>query len=357
MFDMLDVAIGIVFVFLLVSLIASGILEVLESWLKMRSKDLLTGINELLRDPNVRDAIYNHSLVNGLYKGANVGAAQKAGTLPSYIPPRNFALALMDVVFSTAGNADGTNGATPQPPAPAIAVQPGGSVSPAPAAAPATVNLAALPPVPPAAPPPAGAPPAAAPPAVNADLARTLRVLAGAAGLDPARTRENIENWYNTAMDRVSGWYKRRAQWCLLVIGLVLAIAMNIDAIRITRELALNKTLRDGVVNKAIAFNKQQQPGAATPSTPAPTTYTDAKTAKEQLAGLGLPIGWQSQSGDWKDWMSIAWMIAGWLITAFAVSLGAPFWFDILNKFIVVRSTVKPEEKSGTEAPKEPAKK
>jgi hypothetical protein len=46
--------------------------------------------------------------------------------------------------------------------------------------------------------------------------------------------------------------------------------------------------------------------------------------------------------------------IFGWLLTAFAVCLGAPFWFDVLNKFIVVRSTVKPREKSGTEGPKEP---
>jgi hypothetical protein len=43
----------------------------------------------------------------------------------------------------------------------------------------------------------------------------------------------------------------------------------------------------------------------------------------------------------------------GWLITALAVSLGAPFWFDMLNKFIVVRSTVKPHEKSLEEKSKQ----
>jgi len=48
--------------------------------------------------------------------------------------------------------------------------------------------------------------------------------------------------------------------------------------------------------------------------------------------------------------------LVGWLITGCAVTLGAPFWFDMLNKIIVVRSTVKPDEKSGTEAPKEPTK-
>ena len=38
--------------------------------------------------------------------------------------------------------------------------------------------------------------------------------------------------------------------------------------------------------------------------------------------------------------------LTGWLITTLALSLGAPFWFDTLNKFMVVRSTVKPKEKS-----------
>jgi hypothetical protein len=46
-------------------------------------------------------------------------------------------------------------------------------------------------------------------------------------------------------------------------------------------------------------------------------------------------------------------MVLGWLITAFAITLGAPFWFDVLNKFMVVRSTVKPSEKSGDEASKD----
>ena len=30
--------------------------------------------------------------------------------------------------------------------------------------------------------------------------------------------------------------------------------------------------------------------------------------------------------------------------------LGAPFWFDVLNKFMVIRATVKPREKSPDEA-------
>jgi len=49
------------------------------------------------------------------------------------------------------------------------------------------------------------------------------------------------------------------------------------------------------------------------------------------------------------DWLGI---LGGWILTAIAVSLGAPLWFDLLNKFMVVRSTVKPREKSSEEASK-----
>ncbi len=42
--------------------------------------------------------------------------------------------------------------------------------------------------------------------------------------------------------------------------------------------------------------------------------------------------------------------ILGWLLTAFAASMGAPFWFDVLNKVMEIRSTIKPKEKSPEEA-------
>ena len=80
---------------------------------------------------------------------------------------------------------------------------------------------------------------------------------------------------------------------------------------------------------------------------------------------VGLPIGWVQGGNDirrewpgnnWTSdggWLSqIGWHWMGWLITALALSLGAPFWFDLLNKFIVVRSTVKPKEKSQDEPSK-----
>src|SRR4051794_40222252 len=135
MFDMLDVAIGIAFIFLLVSLIASAVVEIIEAWRKKRATDLRDGIKELLRDDTVMAAIYNDPLGNGLYKGADYAAAETAGDLPSYVPARNFALALMNVAFATA------DGAT-TPAMPPVPVGAGGAVVPAPPAA-VQVNVAA----------------------------------------------------------------------------------------------------------------------------------------------------------------------------------------------------------------------
>jgi hypothetical protein len=68
-------------------------------------------------------------------------------------------------------------------------------------------------------------------------------------------------------------------------------------------------------------------------------------------AGGGLPLGWNSQDARTVPRLAWPWVlkVLGWLLTAAAISLGAPFWFDVLGKFMVVRSTVKPHEKSPEE--------
>jgi len=71
---------------------------------------------------------------------------------------------------------------------------------------------------------------------------------------------------------------------------------------------------------------------------------------KSLLDSFPIPIGWTdgnfpsiSQGFDFIPWISKA---IGWLITALAASLGAPFWFDLMNKFVNLRGTGKKPEKS-----------
>jgi len=87
------------------------------------------------------------------------------------------------------------------------------------------------------------------------------------------------------------------------------------------------------------------------------------------LESLNLPIGWDSANVTWIapedpgkpdatmlsriSWGGFGFAAIGWFLTAIAMTLGAPFWFDTLNKFMVVRATVKPDEKSGVEGSKD----
>src|SRR5437588_416511 len=80
-----------------VSLLCSAIVEGAEAILKRRAKDLEMGIGELLRDPKLVAQLYDHPLINGLFKGSYV---PKMRNLPSYIPTRSFALAIMDLLIS-----------------------------------------------------------------------------------------------------------------------------------------------------------------------------------------------------------------------------------------------------------------
>jgi hypothetical protein len=364
--SLLDVAIGTIFVFLLLSLVCSAINEIAEAWLKRRASYLERGIREMLGDPAGRgltQLLYDHPLVSALFQGEydpnkiSDGAYKRNSNLPAYIPSRNFALALMDIILpaQAAGGAvtpSGAAGATPAPADPNVKVELPAPVAPEPPGAPDNPltplrNAVGL--------------------AAEGRTRTALLALLDAAGNDAAKARENIESWYNSSMDRVAGMYKRRAQWVILMLGLGVAIALNADTVYIVRALSNDATLRASLVAAAQEYAKQPAPDAD--SEPDDRLKQNLKT----IQGLGLPIGWSkveggdparkapglpfrdSGLGDWVTaWARLFyWHWLGWLLTAAAISQGAPFWFDLLNKIIVIRSTVKPHEKSLEEHSKE----
>jgi hypothetical protein len=289
--NILDIAIGVVFLFLLLSLICSAANELLEGILKNRAADLERGISELLGDDDKRQfvsRIYNHGLINSLYRGSYTGTNTKE--LPSYIPARNFALALISIV----GNAD----------------------------------AATLP----------------------NNVKSALDAFRKTAVNDVQELQLSIEDWYNSSMDRVSGWYKRRTQIIIFCMGLVLAIVLNADCVNYAKQLSKDSSLRQSVVAMAEAAAKND-PAAPGQNKPEDRIKTEIGT----LDAIGIPIGWtESYSHDAAGGFKAAHDHAiGWFLTALAVSLGAPFWFDALNKLMVVRSTVKPHEKSREETSKD----
>ncbi len=394
--SILDVAIGMVFIYLLLSLIASTVLEALSAYVQARSANLEHGIRSLFSGSTLEngndkliDLIYTHGLIRGLYRdpvqdGTPVSPID-AGSwlrdrlrrllrmptmdeiegvsdkylLPAYIPARTFAITLTDILNS------GNTGNIPR--LEYIAKRLDGLCGNQ-TVTPPVLEGSTAPPAPPA-------PPLPTSPLCTNNAAEAIRsLLADATGARDAaeKFRSNLENWYNDAMDRVSGWYKKHIQGILLIIGVSLAILFNVDSIRIGRTLWFDRDARQGLVSAAGSYVQQNTPKAN-------STGAAPKSQDEQEKGLTdqmetsvkafnhvsseflLPVGWhyslkqyKAIITNYKEWdlIHIAEQLLGWIITGFALSLGAPFWFDTLNKFMVVRSTIKPQEKSLNEPSK-----
>lgn len=95
----LDVAMGLIFSFLMISLVTSAVTEAIASGLFWRANTLLQGVKDLLNDPQFTGLalkIYNHAAVNARSNGA-ASSQTELTAKPSYIDPKQFAAALMDV--------------------------------------------------------------------------------------------------------------------------------------------------------------------------------------------------------------------------------------------------------------------
>ena len=173
--------------------------------------------------------------------------------------------------------------------------------------------------------------------------------------------QQHIEIWFNNSMERVSGWYRRRAQAWTIGIAVSLTVALNVDSVLIAQRFARDSALRAAIV--AQAEQMVQQPATiVVSSAPAaggtPVNNVQDTTARAQLLqeriqelnSVGIPLGWPDPDGPRRG---LSWFLLktlGLLLTAGAASLGAPFWFDTLNRFMSVRSAGKAPE----ETPKSP---
>ena len=403
----LDVAIGTIFVFLLFSLVLSALNEVVLSLFDQRAKFLQMGLKELLGNDKRVKALCEHGLINAF-------SLTNKGNRPSYIPAGAFVTTLLDLLLSK-------------------------SLPPATSDAKANADVADKGDVAKAT-DPAKTPPSTADlskgviPVELKDyimklpdgdkLGQSLRSLLMVAGQDVAAFKTAVEGWFNDAMDRVSGWYKRFSQTWMIVIGFVLAAGVNVDAIHIIQTLSTSPNLAKAVAAQAESYAKSNQRplseeekkqaqdakqktitdaqnalletqktnamakvDAAQKKLDAAKNPAEGKTpdqavkdyqkALDKLGSTGVPIGWdQTQTSYFmgKDldetgaggteveacgfthfWRVIM-VVCGWLLTALAASLGAPFWFDMLSRFVNIRNAGKaPNEKDPTESAKAPA--
>jgi hypothetical protein len=196
---------------------------------------------------------------------------------------------------------------------------------------------------------------------------------------DVKQFRINMESWFNETMTRASGWYRKQTQIWLLLIGIGIAALFNVDSIAIARILMKDKNVREQMVQLAVS------------RAPAYTAITDTLIRKNMLhkdsaffradtslrifvndtSLIGVYAMLRNDAGDARNVLGInrgcitdstgehkitrcgfthpfqqnGWLIfAGWLVTALAISLGAPFWFDLLGKVVKFRTTVPATE-------------
>jgi hypothetical protein len=375
--------------FLLLSLIAGALVEVVAAAFGVRATVLENWIFDLIKKPqgdigrnsvlsNVPKVFYRHPQIDNLVKGLAKGR-------PSYIPSDVFSRALIDSIIS-ASHAWQQRQPAPQQAAqqqqagqqqqPVQAQQQAGQQQPQEPPRTFDVRNVSL---------------AANAPLLLKDLRDALKRLPPGdpmlslmapflfdANGNIGTLRKSVEDWFNNAMQRLSGWYKRWAYWYLCVFGTIITVVLAIDTIEVTKYLTTNKSAREMLVQNASQF---LQANPAAPSTggdaaaklpiQCPPRGTDHSTPpsgpdltkcyqylQNTLANQGYPIGWGQLVQRWCDatkggswWEGIKFIVQtafGWLFTILAITMGSNFWFDSLRNLLNLRAVGgRPQQTNG----------
>jgi len=292
----LGVAIGIATVCLIFSILASHLQEIWASFSARRAATLEIALNHMLSDPTLSESFFTHPLIQSISFSPRRGSIfrRKAPkeARPTYIASDQFSKVLQSILTSTS-NIKGVE-------------LPG--------------LIAALP---------------------DSKLKSRLQTLTLGAEKDAAACNAAIEKWYDDTMERINGLYKRNTQVALLFIGLGLAVACNVNLLRVGRTLWTSAPTRDQLNALARQYSCSDSTNCADQK------YEQARKDLETNLNL-LPIGYQGfHYREYKEYVLTNWgwpilgewifNLCGWLVAAIAVSLGAPFWFDLINKFINIR--------------------
>jgi hypothetical protein len=291
----LSVVLGLIFVYFVFSMACSRINESVSARLQWRARDLEKWLHKAL-DPKDGDLSRFSAITCEAFTSSSLITAvtPEKKRLPCYIPPQTFSLAVLDMLAPGDGQVS-----TLEEVKDALSRLPSGH-------------------------------PAKAP----------LTRIAIEAGDDLAAFRAGVERWFNDSMGRVSGWYKRRVGRWMLVYAAALTVVLNVDTLAISRTLWNQDTVRQAVVAQA---GKE--------SAALDTISADVSHVKN----LSLPVGWKFDgtaadgTTDPRAWPgadpgALLVKLIGLAITTGALSLGAPFWFDLLNKVARLRSTgVRPD--------------
>ena len=324
----LDIAIGLVLMYLVLSLVCTSINETVSTIAKLRAKNLRSSLKSIVDDPKLQGVFYAHGLIQGSFApsakptitptapaaaaadpAAPPGVTTPVKTAPieskghpAYLSGETFALALLDSLDAS-------------PKATVMSFS--------------DIQQAAE----------------ALPPSNVRDLLVSNIALAGNK-IDTLRT--SLATSFDHMMDRTSGQYKRWLKWISLGIGFLVAVLINADSIEVGKALWNDAALRTQMAQSAGAIVT----GTGQLNCPGGQSAVGDAVSKIQCAESALrpmPIGWTFPLQD-VSFGLIVQKLAGLVITAIALSLGAPFWFDLLSKFMQIRGTGQKPDRTDAQA-------
>jgi|GEM_PF-974104 len=304
--DMIDAFIGLIFVYLTLSLIVTAFGEAIAQAQNLRGDTLKKAVSNLLGEALSKE-VYDSHHIQALTTRANKKP-------PSYIPDRVFSTALVDCLLDGKAQESRANPAKF-----------------------GTLLESAL-----------------NKPATDPKLKAALSAFRESSNFNVDTFIVSVNQWFNDAADRLPGNFKRKMSKRLFLIGFLVAAALNANSINMYNQLTDNPELRNEYLTKATELAKEDKAPSLEGICEPGTTCTPSMVAKRQALAVLPLIGWNRNAppltrlGGAKIQHKLeyllmgAYALVGWLLTAAALSLGAPFWFDLLQKLVKVRGSLKP---------------
>lgn len=310
MIQTLDVALGLSFIFFLFSVLVSTTSEMILSWTNARGKMLWKALCHLLpqsghgREAQPLHDFVTHPLLAAMRRQTRADEC-RGRNFPSYLSSTQFSQVLMDLLE--------TKGSARQAETRWEIVQSG--IHSLPDAA--RGSLLAL----------------------SREAERHLLP-----GQEPMSVFQFLAGqWFDSMMERTTGWYKRMNQLWNFGVGLVLAVACNLNVIEMTRVLSKDEAVRSSLVQQAAAAVVQRS-SPDQRNVDLLQARKDLEEVMRQFSDDGFPVGWNAATArTWQwNWSVIPIFfesLLGWLMAAAAAALGAQFWFDLMKKIINMRGT------------------
>lgn len=289
----LTIVIGLIFVLLLLSLLATTIMELLASFLRLRGRNLLAALRNMLASRDENETVLKQFRNNSLYRHLTQSYGSRERGAPSYISSANFQAILFDIILRGEGVEK------------------------------LKEKIDILP---------------------DEDLRNVLHQLLRESNNELDAFKIEVRAWYDNVMDRASGWYKRYTQKILIGIGLLIAVVFNADTIAIYNRLESSPETLAQIVSMAETYVETRN--EADLSANYDRSFEENlgrldKMIEEEIESVHSPLGFGWSNVDFSTFTVYDYLAKalGFLVTALAVSLGAPFWFDLLRKFVSIRSS------------------